>query len=62
MFNNALIAAALVGLAISQDVGYTGGYVVLTAEFNIRYIPESDDVEFRVTMEDNSWFGIVLGQ
>ena len=62
MFNNALIAAALVGLASAQDARYTGGYIVDTAEFNMMYLPESDEVEFKVTMEDNSWFGLVLGQ
>ena len=40
----------------------TGGYAVESAEFNMRYLADSDQVEFIVTMNSNSWFGLVLGQ
>lgn len=39
----------------------TGGYTIETAEFNIRYLPEEEQVELSVTMNDNSWFGLVPG-
>ena len=28
----------------------------------MRYLPESDEVEFQVTLGDQSWFGLMLGQ
>ena len=40
----------------------TGGYAIESAEFNMRYLAEEEQVELTVTMKDNSWFGLVPGQ
>jgi len=50
MFSKVLIAAASVGLALAQNAGFAGGHKFNNAEFNLRYIPESDEVEFKVTL------------
>ena len=38
-----------------------GGLQVNNAEFNLRYLPENDEVEFIVTLKDDSWLGLALG-
>ena len=38
-----------------------GGYQVDDAHFNMRYLPETDQVEFTVSMTSNSWFALALG-
>ena len=37
------------------------GYSVDSANFNMRYIPETDQVEFIVTLKDSGWFGLLPG-
>ena len=50
-----------------KDVTYipndrpAGGYQVGDAEFNMRYLKETDQVEFTVTMLNDSWFALALG-
>ena len=71
MNKRGLIASILLGtLAQAQEEGATavpkndrpiGGVLVESAEFNLRYLPELDQVEFTVTMQENSWFGLALG-
>ena len=69
MFRSSM-AAILMATSIAQEAAEeqprndraTGGYLVENTELNMRYIPEEDQVEITVTMQDNSWFGIVLGQ
>ena len=73
MFNkNSFVLSALLGYFVraaeeSVDTSTpandrpTGGLKVDDAEFNMRYLPETDEIEFIVTMMSNSWFGLALG-
>ena len=36
-------------------------YAVESAAFNMRYIQETDQVEFMVTLKDGGWFGLLPG-
>ena len=36
-------------------------YAVDSAGFNMRYIPETEQVEFIVTLKDGGWFGLLPG-
>ena len=66
MFTKVLAAAivAAASTAQAQNVEYsqiyTGAYQVEDVEFNMRYIGDSDTVEFMVKMQDQGWFGLVI--
>ena len=60
-FSIAALALVFEG-ARAEGHSVYGGYVVDGAEFNLRYLPELDQVEFTVTLGDNNWFGLVPGQ
>jgi hypothetical protein len=64
MFNKALItAASSIGMAYAAIGGnYSDSWKVKGAEFNMRIVPETDEVEIAVVMNNNSWLGLVLGQ
>ena len=49
------------GFAGTANDRTSGGYMVNSAEFNMRYLPELNQVEFTVTMLPSSWFGLALG-
>ena len=59
-------------LAMLVSVAYADGheeknprpdqsFQIESAEVNMRYIEESDQVEFIVTMKDGGWFGLLPG-
>ena len=68
MFNKWFDLALLGAVVTAQEVPMRpmndramGGLQVNSAEFNLRYLPESDEVEFIVTLKDDSWLGLALG-
>ena len=49
-------------LAIADDQFWKKtGEGLEDAFFNMRYLPDSEEVEISVTMNEYGWFGIVLG-
>ena len=63
--NNAITAAAIVTSAVAANVRPTDykQIGVNDAWFNMRYVPEVDQVEFIVSMNrSDNWLGLVLGQ
>ena len=63
--SNVITAAALVTSAMAANVRPTDykQIGVNDAWFNMRYVPEADQVEFIVNMKrSDNWLGLVLGQ
>ena len=63
--SNVITAAALVTSAMAANVRPTDykQIGVNDAWFNMRYVPEVDQVEFIVSMNrSDNWLGLVLGQ
>ena len=56
MLSKTCFAAA----ALAQTVN--GNFVVGNGVFNLRYLPETEQVEFTVTLYEGSWVGLVPGQ
>ena len=65
LLRNVFTAAALVTSAMAANVRPTDykQIGVNDAWFNMRYVPEADQVEFIVSMnKSDNWLGLVLGQ
>ena len=56
MLSKTCLAAAALALTVNA------GFKVGNGEFNLRYIPETEQVEFKVTLYKGSWVGLVPGQ
>ena len=65
LLRNVTTAAALVTSAVAANARPTDykQIGVNDAWFNMRYVPEADQVEFIVNMKrSDNWLGLVLGQ
>ena len=63
MFAKIFAAAVVAAASTAQETWqiYSDAYQVDDVEFNMRYIASDDTVEFMVTMQDQAWFGLVIG-